>query len=87
MSTHKSRVWVLSIRTHWRGEQSKTEYLNLTRETEREKSQTEGKHNLCSRIITHTHIQYASESEKKYTLNNRIFYRSLSEKKNCDSEE
>lgn len=34
------------------------------RETEREKSQTEGKHNLCSRIITHTHIQYASESEK-----------------------
>lgn len=31
----------------------------------REKSQTEGKHNLCSRIITHTHIQNASESDKK----------------------
>lgn len=80
MSTHKSRVWVLSIRTHWRGEQSKTDYLNPTKkERKRENAQTEGKHNLCSRIITHTHIQYASESDDKSTSNNR--------KNNCDSKE
>lgn len=40
------------------------------RERKRENAQTEGKHNLCSRIITHTHIQYASESDEKSTSNN-----------------
>lgn len=40
------------------------------RERKRENAQTEGKHNLCSRIITYTYIQYASESDEKSTSNN-----------------